>query len=122
MADLRLWNAALATIAQGQRFAQRLREFTASGHKIWEWRFCPATDRVLHWQQELMDVYRRSHRTGMGRHTKHAMETEGVDIVNSKGSLLYSVEYTNENKINRHSTADQELLSVPPESFLDILE
>ena len=69
-----------------------------------------------------MDVYIRSHRTGMGRHPNYVMETERVDIVNSKESLLFLVEYTNVNKINRLSTAAQELLSAPPESFLNVLE
>ena len=69
-----------------------------------------------------MDAYIRLHRIGMGRHPKYVMETEGVDIVNSKESLLCSVEYTNVNKINRLSTAAQEILSAPPESFLDLLE
>ena len=91
--DLWLWNTALTTIAPGQRVVQRLREFTASGHKIWKWRFCPATDRVLHWRQEVMDVYRRSNITGMGRHPKYVMETEGIDKVISKEILLCSVEY-----------------------------
>ena len=50
------------------------------------------------------------------------METEGVDIVNSKERLLCSVEYTNVNEINRLSMASQELFRSPPESFLDILE
>ena len=50
------------------------------------------------------------------------METEVVDMVNSKGSLLCSVEYTNVNEINRLLTAAQELSSAPPESFLDVLE
>ena len=58
----------------------------------------------------------------MGSHPKYVMETEGVDIVNSKESLLCLVEYTNVNKINRLSTAAQEILSAPPESFLDVLE
>ena len=70
------------TIAPGQRVAQRLREFTATGHKIWEWQFCLATDRVLYWQQEVMDAYIRLHRIGMGRHPKYVMETEGIDVVN----------------------------------------
>ena len=34
--DLRLQNTEIATIAPGKRVAQRLREYTASGHKIWE--------------------------------------------------------------------------------------
>ena len=70
----------------------------------------------------MMDVYSRLHRTGMGRHPKYVMETEEVDIVNSKESLLCSVEYTNVNKINSISTAAQEFSRVPPESFLDVLE
>ena len=107
VSDLWLWNTALAAIAPGQRVAQRLRDFTASGHKIWEWRCCLATDRVLHWRQEVMDMHRRSYITGMGRHPKYVMETEGVDIVNYKESLLCLVEYTNVNEINRLSTAAQ---------------
>ena len=67
-------------------------------------------------------MYRRSHRTGMGRHPKYVMETEGIDLVNSKERLLCYMEYTNVNKINRLLTAAQELLSTPPESFLDVLE
>ena len=58
----------------------------------------------------------------MGRHPKYVMETEGVDIVNSKESLLLSVEYTNVNEINRLSTAAQEISSAPPKYFLDVLE
>ena len=50
------------------------------------------------------------------------MDTEGVDIVNSKERLLCSVEYTNVNEINRLSMASQELLIAPLESFLDLLE
>ena len=99
-----------------------LQEFTVSGYKIWKWRFCLVTDIVIHWRQEVMDVYRQSHRTGMGCHPKYLMETEGVDVVNSKESLLCLVEYTNVNKINRLSKAAHGLLIPPPESFLDILE
>ena len=69
-----------------------------------------------------MDVYRQLHRTGTGLHPKYVMETEGVDIVNSKESLLCSVEYTNVNKINRLFTASQELSSAPPESLLVVME
>ena len=69
-----------------------------------------------------MDMYRRSHRTGMGCHPKYVMETEGVDIVNLNESLLCLVEYTNVNKINRLLKAAQELSRAPPESFLDVLE
>ena len=47
VADLRLCNTKIGAIDPGQRVAQRLREFTASGYKIWEWRFYPETDRVL---------------------------------------------------------------------------
>ena len=67
-------------------------------------------------------MYRRLHRKGMGRHPKYFMETEGVDIVNLKESLLCSAEYTNVNDINRISTAAQKLSRAPPESFLDVLE
>ena len=69
-----------------------------------------------------MDVYRRSHITGMGCHPKYAMEIEAIDIANTKESLLCLVEYTYANEINRPSTSAQELLSAPPESFLDVLE
>ena len=82
--DLQFWNTELATIATGKRVAKRLREFTASIHKIWEWRFCSATERVLYWRQEVMEVYIQLHRTGMGRHPIYFMETEGVEIANSK--------------------------------------
>ena len=58
----------------------------------------------------------------MGRHPKYFMETEGVDIVNSKESLLCSVEYTNVDKIYRLSTTAEEISSEWPESFLDVLE
>ena len=58
----------------------------------------------------------------MGRHPRYVMVTEGVEISNSKESLLCSVEYTNANEINRLSTAAQELSSALPEYFLDILE
>ena len=98
VADLRLWNTALAKIAPGQGVAQKMREFTASRHKIWEWPFCPETNRAFHWLQGVMDMYRQSHSTGMGRHPKYIMETEGVKIANSKESLLCSVEYTNAKK------------------------
>ena len=122
VADLQLWNTVLTAISPGHRVAQRLREFTASGHKIWEWRFCPAKDRVLHCRQELMDMFRRLHITGMGLHPKYVRKTEGVEIANLKESLLCLVEYTYANEINRPSTSAQELLSAPPESFLDVLE
>ena len=69
-----------------------------------------------------MDVYRRSHRTGMGCHPKYVMVTEWAEIANSKESLLFLVEYTNTNKKNRLLTEDQEISSAPPESFLDLLE
>ena len=70
----------------------------------------------------MMDVYRRSHITGMVFHPKYVMETEGVDILNSKESFLCSLEYINVNEINRLLTASQELLIAPLESFLDLLE
>ena len=50
------------------------------------------------------------------------METEGVETANPKENLICSVEYTNANKINRLSTTAQELLSAPPDSFLDVLK
>ena len=67
-------------------------------------------------------MYRRLHRTGMGCHPKYAMETERVNIVNSKEIFICSVEYTNVNEINRLLTAAQELLIAPSKSFLYVLE
>jgi hypothetical protein len=42
-----LWREALQTIAPRGRVDNRLGQFTRKGHKIWEWRYDRAANRVL---------------------------------------------------------------------------
>ncbi len=55
-----LWREALQTIAPRRWVDNSLGQFTRKGHKIWEWRYDRAANRVLRIRGNVMDIYRPS--------------------------------------------------------------
>jgi hypothetical protein len=53
--DFKLWKEALLQ-ARSHRL-DRLGRFLDTGHKIWNWRYCEASNSLLHMKESAMDIY-----------------------------------------------------------------
>jgi hypothetical protein len=59
--DIHLWQQALHLLVSQGRAAHQLGRFTENGHKIWEWRFDPGSNRLYNIRGASMDIYLPTH-------------------------------------------------------------
>ena len=58
--DFRLWQQEIAQLIPAGEIMDRLGNFKAPPHKIWEWRLDNEDTRLLHIKGEVVDVYNPS--------------------------------------------------------------
>ena len=118
--DFKLWCGALRQLAPRGRVQHGMRDFTSRGHKLWKWRYCRESDRVLHLKStDRMDVYARSqlprHR-GPNRYTRFL-----VDQPCEERGDICTVEPVAPAVIRVRSSSAPFHPTEPPSTFLEVL-
>jgi hypothetical protein len=112
----RLWRTAIRQLVPPGGIPDRLGEFLHEGYKIWEWRHDPRSERVFHYYEDRMDVFRPVgplRRVWEISEVAAPLETTGTPCAVREMSVT---------KISLQSTADQPTEANLPETFLDVLD
>ena len=88
--DFKLWEEALGQIAPRGRVVRRLGKFVSKPHKIWEWRMCVETEKLLRLGGHKMTVFERSQMRGHRGPNKYVSTNQEVPVEN--GSHYCTVE------------------------------
>jgi len=115
LSDFELWKEAMTSICPSKSTVNKLGEFIAPTHRIWRWKWCSATNELLHISPDTlrMDIYRPG--SGANR-----FEIAVRDVPVEDRGLLCSVKPSSSG-FRIASTATSALPAPVPSTFVQVL-
>ena len=115
--DFKLWKEALVQ-ARSHRL-DRLGRFLDTGHKIWNWRYCEASNSLLHMKESSMDIYFPSTLPGHRRANRYTRQV--IDAPKTEGGVICTVDEVAMAVVALRSSAEPIRERERPSGFLDVL-
>jgi hypothetical protein len=122
-ADLVLWRAAVYSLSPASRPMLRVGGYQLTSHKIWEWRYNDAEQKLLFWRQwdGLVDIYVPSNLPGARGRANQWMLLQEAQRVPFLGELC-STKRTAEDAVAIQCTTVESPEEAEPTGFLEVLE